>query len=511
MSMDIGKIRVKGIVYNLKDNLYDTLGDHTDGSMTQAAITSNFDEITSGIASKADVRNDINADFDIADDSNHSIARFTDGHIQTQNFDSRDINKIKQNVGLINYQEFSDESDYYVGNIVLHDGLLYKFTSNHTSGSWDSSEVEETDITDNIEKSTDVINSSYDFDIADENGLSILRVSNGYLKTKNFDSENIDTEVSQKTDEYLQYLRGGSPSTIITGIPSNADIAINDTIKQILATCPYADIILIANPSTRRDKQRFIKRRAYIEELKAFADFYSFGFINLRDAGISRPMVTDTSYYTTDGTHTNDLGSEKLFNYIYGFLTQRYNGEENISSKKILVMGDSSCAHQNPSSTQDGFFSWSTLLMKKSNRRYELFDSSKSYNIGDVVRLEVEYTLSNNKTVSIPYLYEFVNNHSGSWTQNDVKVVKKDVYLAAVGGSGWSAVAETGYTSSDRAVSVQFNDWKATKTLDPVTQQVNPEDIDIIIIGTGGNELNKFKLDYSSTMKYLCNDETIVY
>lgn len=46
--------------------------------------------------------------------------------------------------------DFSTEEDYAEDDVVYYNGILYKFTTDHTAGAWDSSEVEETTIAENL-------------------------------------------------------------------------------------------------------------------------------------------------------------------------------------------------------------------------------------------------------------------------------------------------------------------------------------------------------------------------
>lgn len=129
------------------------------------------------------------ADLDIADENNNAIARFSNGHFKTKNFDSA---KNNANIGIDDFDVFSEDENYNTGDIVKYDGLLYKFVTNHNAGIWNIEEVNRTSIAD-LEKqnSVEVGEAEADLDITDENGNAIARFSNGHFKTKYFDSENI--------------------------------------------------------------------------------------------------------------------------------------------------------------------------------------------------------------------------------------------------------------------------------------------------------------------------------
>lgn len=98
-----------------------------------------------GGGGKLKVDNTEDADIEFADNYGNVLARFSDGHVQTKNFDSREI----------------------------------------------KTSVDDTE--------------SADFNVADENGNVVLSVGDGHIKTKNFDSSNIelDNYAKKKTIKYL--------------------------------------------------------------------------------------------------------------------------------------------------------------------------------------------------------------------------------------------------------------------------------------------------------------------
>lgn len=109
--------------------LYNTIGQHTDGAMTQKTVTDNFALIDIGSSF---------VDMSISDDNNYSIVKFINGHIKTKNFDSAEVP-----------------------------------TRSEVEGSHP------------VSTGIDDIN---DFSIQDGNGFSIAVFSNGHIKVKNFNS-----------------------------------------------------------------------------------------------------------------------------------------------------------------------------------------------------------------------------------------------------------------------------------------------------------------------------------
>ena len=147
------------------------------------------------------------SNLDIADDNGYVLARFAEGHIETKNFDSRYIGKMDENMGMGEYDEFDALFPYSIGDIVIYNGLLYKFVAEHT-GEWDSLDVEQTNIINEVK--TDVMvddNDGASLDFSDEEGFVVARFNNGHVKTKNFDSEDVlqtlDALVSDKTYKYI--------------------------------------------------------------------------------------------------------------------------------------------------------------------------------------------------------------------------------------------------------------------------------------------------------------------
>lgn len=134
------------------------------------------------------------SDLDISDEEGNVLVRFSGGHLQVKNFHSADvldsIQAILSNVGFDNIPEFNEEDDYVVGDIVRYEKYVYVFTSAHTAGEWDETEVEKTVIKPEfpVEVSDD---NEADLDISDEIGNAVVRFAGGHIKTQNFDSKDI--------------------------------------------------------------------------------------------------------------------------------------------------------------------------------------------------------------------------------------------------------------------------------------------------------------------------------
>lgn len=149
--------------------------------------------ITEAIKSQIESVDTSSADLEVSDNDGSVLASLSDGHVKTKNFDSRDLGFLEQNVGMGSYDEFSASVDYVTGDVVLHDGLLYKFIADHSAGAWDDEDVEQTNIVNqvNVEHPVDVGDASADFDLSDDNGYVLASFSEGHLRTKNFDSRDL--------------------------------------------------------------------------------------------------------------------------------------------------------------------------------------------------------------------------------------------------------------------------------------------------------------------------------
>ena len=161
-------------------------------------------------------------DLDISDAQGNVLAQFANGHFQVKNFSSVDvldsIQAILSNVGFDNIPEFSEEEDYAIGEIVRYEKYVYVFTSEHTAGEWDETEVEKTVINTETEHPIEIknkINVNYDFVIADEQGNAILMIENGTIKTKNSVDLNFNGNyIGFIGDSITQGWQGGSVNAV---------------------------------------------------------------------------------------------------------------------------------------------------------------------------------------------------------------------------------------------------------------------------------------------------------
>lgn len=136
-------------------------------------------------------------DLDISDENGNVIMRLKDGHFQVKNFSSVDalesIQAILSNTGFNNVPEFDEETNYSVGDIVRYGKYVYVFTSAHTAGKWNSAEAERTVLISESQVEVMDNTNAADLDISDGNGNVIMRLKDGHIKTKFFDSSKITT------------------------------------------------------------------------------------------------------------------------------------------------------------------------------------------------------------------------------------------------------------------------------------------------------------------------------
>lgn len=73
-------------------------------------------------------------------------------------FSSENLTK---NIGLDEYETFSEAKEYPAGYTLLKDGLLYTFTTDHAAGAWNPDEVEDGSIKKDFENKLSILNKAY--------------------------------------------------------------------------------------------------------------------------------------------------------------------------------------------------------------------------------------------------------------------------------------------------------------------------------------------------------------
>lgn len=139
---------------------------------------------------------------------------------------------------------FSASTSYIAGQIVWYSGTLYKFTADHAAGAWTGTDAT-TDILgndvsdlksaiDSVEEEIDnfpMIKESdaenVDLDISDPNGNVILRLADGHIQTKNFDSSDFaavqeDVEDIQSAVDATPLIKNSSATGVDLDVSDNA-------------------------------------------------------------------------------------------------------------------------------------------------------------------------------------------------------------------------------------------------------------------------------------------------
>jgi len=149
------------------------------GAATAAEVSALGQEI--GTKAGVDNSRDVAADLEISDELGATLARFKNGNFRTKNFDS-------ENIGEDSVPDFDESQNYVPGDLVKRNGIIYRFTQNH-SESWDIGDVERVSILGGWIFSVD--KDAADLEFADQAGNVLVRFKDGHIRTKNFDSENI--------------------------------------------------------------------------------------------------------------------------------------------------------------------------------------------------------------------------------------------------------------------------------------------------------------------------------
>lgn len=114
---------------------------------------------------------------------------------------------------------FSTLTDYYIGDYVIYNGVLYQFTSNHSAGAWNSDEVSQrTAMNDIGEIKNNLINFN-SFDMLPEFGSFADRTTNGITYTWNHDKSECDVNGSATNFANCVFYSNTSalPSEIVPG------------------------------------------------------------------------------------------------------------------------------------------------------------------------------------------------------------------------------------------------------------------------------------------------------
>lgn len=218
------------------EDLQDDIGDLNDGI---DALHDETDELKSNNPPWQTDSQTTGVDLDVADGDGNVILRLKDGDIITKNFDSSDYAGIPDDVDELledmddvkkkNPPEQTDSTEEEVdldicdgnGNVIMRlaDGGI--ITKNFDSSDYSDLPAEVNDIKRrSAPEETDSLSTGVDLDIADENGNVLMRLSNGHVYTKYFNSENASAAGAVETFDSGNYTyTAGSSNTITIEAP----------------------------------------------------------------------------------------------------------------------------------------------------------------------------------------------------------------------------------------------------------------------------------------------------
>jgi lysophospholipase L1-like esterase len=349
--------------------MYSVPGQNTDGPMTQKAVTDNF----------AGINTDDDADLDIADDNGNVLVRFNDGHVQTKNFDSKQLPAIAT-------------------------------------------------------KNTE----DYDFTIEDEAGDAIVLFQHGHVRTKNFNSETFSAanylkdkfqgkKIAIVGDSICTYqgwlpsdVAGFSGTAYATYYPHGDVDAVGKTWWYQMALTLGIDTSNIANTSwsggtacgdstsTTFGKPACSTKRINDIAIRGFIPdiiIVSVGGNDWGQCGLSGYSTTPGTWKESDPIPAE--GTIHGFRNAYALILAKIQQTYPLARVFCCTMLDDWRRDGAQDDASDNV--WPPNNQYKGD--YVAFSTSKNYLIGDKVSYSGSY-------------YEFVNNHfAGAWNANDVTEV----------------------------------------------------------------------------------------
>ena len=175
----------------LEDNITNPSNPPLDRSLSlenAAAPADIVGDLKSAInAMPGNVNTDVeDVDLDIVDPSGNVILRMADGHVQTKEFDSSELQG-----------KFDAKQDELTFDSTPTENSVNPVTS---GGIYEALQDVELDIS-VTPKISETEAEDVDLDVTDPSGNVLLRLANGHVKTKNFDSANVETLVDSEYTE----------------------------------------------------------------------------------------------------------------------------------------------------------------------------------------------------------------------------------------------------------------------------------------------------------------------
>ena len=201
------------------------------------------------------------------------------------------------------------------------------------------------DLVPNLTKSSSII---------EDGSITTPKLANNSVTAEKLD-ESITQEITNLI-EFRKYQQGGYNVANTSG---EYDRKMAETLYSIIQAQPTADIYVVDNYYGGYNNWSS-PGRTYAQELKAMADWFSLGFISLKDAGIRERVDKEARVFTIDGLHAyTEIGAKRIYNRIMGQLLQRYNCDKSeLTQKTFLLLGDSTSIIGEPTS-------WAKLLTEE--------------------------------------------------------------------------------------------------------------------------------------------------
>ena len=190
--------------------------------------------------------------------------------------------------------------------------------------------------------------------IIEDGSITTPKLANNSVTAEKLD-ESITQEITNLI-EFRKYQQGGYNVANTSG---EYDRKMAETLYSIIQAQPTADIYVVDNYYGGYNNWSS-PGRTYAQELKAMADWFSLGFISLKDAGIRERVNKEARVFTIDGLHAyTEIGAKRIYNRIMGQLLQRYNCDKSeLTQKTFLLLGDSTSIIGEPTS-------WAKLLTEE--------------------------------------------------------------------------------------------------------------------------------------------------
>ena len=190
--------------------------------------------------------------------------------------------------------------------------------------------------------------------IIEDGSITTPKLANNSVTAEKLD-ESITQEITNLI-ELRKYQQGGYNVANTSG---EYDRKMAETLYSIIQAQPTADIYVVDNYYGGYNNWSS-PGRTYAQELKAMADWFSLGFISLKDAGIRERVDKEARVFTIDGLHAyTEIGAKRIYNRIMGQLLQRYNCDKSeLTQKTFLLLGDSTSIIGEPTS-------WAKLLTEE--------------------------------------------------------------------------------------------------------------------------------------------------